>query len=274
MIQKIHWLRKILYRRNMKVVCDTNIWYSKLNKEFGTKEKLLGTFISIHELATSRNLIRPDKIERIRRAIQQLMSVPFGYCLNDPIRYMATDGAPGTFDDIILNQRGLLEGLQLFANGHSVAESRYEEFLESIAEQNRPLHDFATLTNNYIHGIRQHMKEGRSQEEYELEMREYSKRSLRNPIPFRQLICTWISDVTGNNVQHTDIDWRKRFKFFDLVGRTFFLDLETGRRAWRVNDFHDFFNLVYVGHSDFYWTDEKDWRNWIRKANCGHYLYK
>jgi hypothetical protein len=54
----------------------------------------------------------------------------------------------------------------------------------------------------------------------------------------------------------------------------FFKDLETGARTIERNDWNDLFVLTYVKPGDKFWTKERKWKDLIKAAGCGHYLYE
>jgi len=133
----------------MKIIADTNIWYGlgqdkELFEKF-SKEPINPTFVNIHELSKSENLI--DKEELSRSAIQMLFKFKDNAIYEPPFIYLAKLKQEFKYD--VISEIGQwLEFTSKFAKGHSIDPEKKEVFKEEIIASRKNLDDVAKLFND------------------------------------------------------------------------------------------------------------------------------
>ncbi|MGV7106928.1 hypothetical protein [Flavobacterium sp. U410] len=244
----------------MKIIADTNIWYGlgqdkELFEKF-SKEPISPTFVNIHELSKSENLI--DKEELSRRAIQMLFKFKENAIYEPPFIYLAKLKQEFKYD--IISEIGQwLEFTSKFAKGHSIDPEKKEVFKEEILAGRKNLDEVAKLFNDEAENIRNRILDKKAHKKID------TYQITAEFINF----CVEQSTKGKVNIDGFELDT------IELLIKTldhFFKTLETSQMKVQANDWYDFAILAYVQPGDKYWTREKRWINLINDAGCGHYL--
>lgn len=246
----------------MRIICDTNIWYNNLGESYRGMAYTL-TYISAHELATTRNLNNRSE-DRARLAIRQMMSKSQFQLFLDPHRFLIGEGDPEDGEQVRQRYPELLSFLHKFANGHIIDPAQVQAWTTWREERDAPAQYRTDRINELLTQIRPTITDPE----------EYIKRSLGNPDAFRNIVCRWVGEAVGRTITQSDIDWDE-FELFETVGRYCFLKLETTPgRMFQKNDYFDFWNLVYVSKRDLYWLKEDWWEDLIHECGLSHYLFR
>lgn len=138
----------------MKIIADTNIWYG-LGQEEETFKKVRNlnispTFVNIHELSKSENLI--DKEDLSRAAIRRMFHFRKP-TFEPPFIYLALLHQEHEYD--IEKEIGYwLDFTSKFAKGYSIASDKAEGFRQEIEEGRKKLKDVAEVFNEEAEQIR------------------------------------------------------------------------------------------------------------------------
>lgn len=245
----------------MKIIADTNIWYG-LGQEEELFEKVKNenicpTFVNIHELSKSENLI--DKEHLSRAAIRKLFHYKEKAIFQPPFIYVAQLHQKYQYD--VMKEIGYwLEFTSRFAKGHSIAEDKVEDFRAEIEHGRKSLKDVADVFNEEAEQIRGRItnkKDHRKIETYQITA---------------EFINHFVKKTTNDNCNIDGFELNN----IELLIKTldhFFKTLETSHMKIQANDWYDFAILSYVQPGDKYWTREKRWLKLITEAGCGEYLY-
>lgn len=249
------------------IYTDTMIWY-KLSKEYNIqkiKVPLASTYINIIELVSSPNL-KKDPI-LVQKTIKTLLNKSFF------VEFL------GPFDYLIFLDSGIIPDLSLQQNLLSDFFLFIQKDQDEILKISRTLH----YTDFYL--ARQHQKEFSSIINNALEknirprIKEYGKKHhelkrKENAILIREFIQFLVKAYSKQTYElSSNFNWEK-VDLFAAVLDEYFLTLEkSSNMKFQTNDFHDIFNMVYVGSNDYYWTMEKKWSTLIKKVGRGSKLF-
>ena len=246
-----------------RVICDTMIWYDLSNgvidKNKYSCERFTTTQVNIHEAATSFNLL--DKENEVRLAIKEMIAYSKEIIYVNPFEHLLRL----TFRDFksnISNDYGeLLIFTQKIAKGHEIEKSKMPSFKIWLQEMEKPLEDFADFTNQELARIRINIQDKKKH------------RTEDATGANRQLISSWVSNLTQGKYDLTNFDWSQA-ELFDRTMTSFFKELELSQMKMQANDVFDLFSLMYVQPGDKYFTKEKRWLNQIKIAGMEKYLFQ
>ncbi len=245
----------------MKIVVDTNIWYGlgQENELFEiVKDKPLSpTFVNIHELSKTENLV--DKEDLTRSAIQMLFRFQKYVIFEPPFIYLAK--LHQKFDYNVEKEIGhWLNFTSKFAKGHSIDPEKKEKFKEQVEQMRDSFIEVSDFFN---------------QEAEKTRNRIINKKSHRKIDTYQitgRFLNYCVEKSTNNECNLDNFEMDK----VELLVKTldfFFKTLETSKMKVQPNDWYDFTILAYVQPGDKYWTREKRWINLIKDAGCEKYLY-
>jgi hypothetical protein len=245
-----------------KTICDTMIWYyfgnGKLDENVYADDILTVTFINVHEVATSFNLIRV--MDDVRSAIRKMMTLSKETKFDPPLIHLAKLANPEMEYDTLKDNSSIFEATRLIAKGHDIEDSKIAEFESWLNEREKPLEEFSRFTNDKLIEIRARIRN----------KKEHSKEDATNGN--RQLISTFVEITTNGRYNLNNLDW-SQVELFDNVLHTFYKELElSGNMTFQPNDLFDLLMLVYVQPEDFYFTMEKRWITRIKNARMEKYL--
>lgn len=244
----------------MKIIADTNIWYGLGNDELlyqkMKQNPIVPTFVNIHELSKSENLI--DKEDLSRNAIRMLFRFNETTIYEPPFIYLARLKQEYVYD--IPTEIGhWLKFTSKFAKGHSIDPDKREAFKQEIIAGRKNLEEVAKLFNDEAESIRNRILDKKAHKKID------TYQITAEFINF----CIIQSTEGVVNIDGFQLD------NIELLVKTldhFFKTLETSHMKVQANDWYDFAILAYVQPGDKYWTREKRWINLITEAGCSHYL--
>lgn len=245
-----------------KTICDTMIWYyfgnGKLDRKVYENETLAVTFINVHEVATTFNLL--NVVDEVRSAIQQMMTLPKTTLFDPPLIHLARL-ANSKFDyDSFAENDSIFNATQLIAKGHEIEPAKRPDFLKWLEEHEKPVEEFASFTNEKIDEIRKRITDKKKHAAEDATQGN------------RQFVSTLVQMSTEGKYNLDNLDW-SRVELFERTLSSFFKELElSGNMRFQPNDLFDLLNLVYVEPGDRYFTMEKRWNNRIRNAGLEHYI--
>lgn len=246
----------------MKIIADTNIWYG-LGQEEALYEKvkeqpISPTFVNIHELSKSENLI--DKEELSRSAIRMLFKFKENVIYEPPFIHLTKLHQEYEYD--VEKEIGhWLDFTSKFAKGHSIEPSKADEFRNQIENIRKDLTVISDFFNEEAEKIRQRITSKKDHKK--IDTHQITGDFLN--------FCVEKSTNEKCNLDGFEMDNA------ELLIKTldhFFKTLETSGMKVQANDWYDFAILAYVQPGDKYWTREKRWINLIKDAGCEEYLYE
>ena len=249
----------------MEIICDTNIWYNLGSglidsSVIKTGDKLVTTFNSIDEFARTGNLLNcPDNT---RKAIQCMFNYSSKHAIYEPPFIYWKIRNDSTFQyDILSNHKPILEFTELIAKGHSIEDSKKDEFRKLVNDRHDKLQKVADFFNEHAQIIKPNIKD-------------LKKHRRENSIPLnRELINLFVANQTKTDGLSVDFDW-SQVSLFENTLKVFFNEVETGAMTIVPNDWYDLFLLIYVNPGKKVWTREKKWKMLITKAGMEEYLYE
>lgn len=246
----------------MKIICDTNVWYSlgvnPPSKKFLENNYLVGTFHAIDELSRTDQVITNYPI--VQKAIQALITYPKMHLYEPPLIYLKRRDNPKYIYNPATELSGILKLTSLFANGQKITKEIEDDFK---AHSNRRKDDLQAAAD-ILNGIAAEIKPTITNKEKHVE---------ENSIPLnRNLISMFVAAFTSNGGLSDSFDWSK-LELFENVLKTLFNELETGAIILTQNDWYDLFNMIYVSPDDKYWTYDRKWIKLIKRAGMEKYLF-
>ena len=246
----------------MKIIADTNIWYG-LGQESDLFERIKcepirPTFVNIHELSMSENVI--DKVDLTRSAVRMLFHFKDSVIYEPPFIYLAK--LQQSYDyDIIENVGIWLEFTSRFAQGETIDLSEKDNFRKETRSRKEVLIDASNFYNDEAKKIQERIKDKKA----------HKKKHTLAAIGSFLSKCVEISTKGKCNLDGLKMD--KVELLIKTLGH-FFKILETSKMKFQPNDWYDLAILAYVQSEDKYWTREKRWLNLIKEAGCENYLYE
>lgn len=252
------------------IVCDTLIWYKIVPEKIKNKHELVATLLSMIELYKSSDRKEGVIISVWKRlsndsTYKNLFSPEqhfYRFSLNKIIQFSAIYQQIETakkYDKIIEK-----------AEQRELTDTDWETFHAEAAKIrvffNQNFNRFTEFINDY--------------RKYELKDKDRNKylrseTGINDHLEYitKPLI---IKLLTDNNPEINDSEKVGCFAEIELFTYTFnrwLLDLDVEGEMATVNDVIDLFNMIYVGQTDKYWTEEKKWLRKVKKAGMGHYLF-
>jgi hypothetical protein len=244
----------------MKIIADTNIWYyiseDKVLFEKVKEFPIAPTWVSIHELNTSKNIL--DKEELVRNACRmQFHFKPF-VIYEPPLIHLANLGGYTGYD---YNEiESVLKFSSLFAQGVSIKSEEKEMFRAFLDSLDKDLQTAADISNAEADRIEAKIEDAKKHRE---------KDTINLTYQFLDLL---VKKTTNDKANLSKLDFRK----VDLMSRVldwYFKTLETTKMKMQPNDWFDFSIMAYVQPNDKLWTCDKRWIRMIKEAKCEEYLF-
>lgn len=228
--------------------------------------RLAATYTNLHELASSHKLYRsPVEVKRAAKAI-----VDYSYTieLQDPFHFIASlvpGASPGTTmvggrlwvelkKMISIPDAKLSDWVNKFGNS-------LKGYIDNFTREVKRLTDH--INNDLLPLVRASIASSNSDEQ----MRQQESAKTQ-----RAVINQWVQMVTGTSLPKT-FDW-KQLELMLGASAQFNTTLElTPGMKMRMNDWHDFLNMAYVAPGKLYWTQERRWISYIKKAGFNFYLF-
>jgi len=245
-----------------EIICDTNIWYelgaNPPSEEFLKKNSLIGTFHSIDELSRTPVLI--SHYDSVQKAIQSLMTYSKRTIYEPPFIYLKRQNKPDFHYNPASKLRQILLFTKAIANGENLIEEKITDYEKHCAVRRADLQSAADFFNSEASKIKPKIKDN-------------EKHRKEDSIPVNR---NFISFCVANEAKASGLDegfnWPS-IELFESVLKIVFNDLETGAVTLTANDWYDMFNLIYVRPGQLYWTKEKKWINFIKRAGMDKYLF-
>lgn len=244
----------------IEVILDTNIFYylgdGSIKSTELSERKIIGTAVSITELATTKNLI--DKPDLVRSAIQSMMTYE-DVIEDSPLIHLAKLAVPEYKYDSKKALESILEGTKMIANGSSVLPEKKDEFIVWLENARQSAQAATKFTKETLVEIRNRIKDKKAHRKEDVTEGN------------RQFISALINRATEGKVDLSRFDWRI-VELFDKVLSWYFQQLELGAIEIQENDWNDLFLLVYVQPGMKYLTYESRWIRLIKQAGMREYL--
>lgn len=249
----------------MEIICDTNIWYNfslgKLDSScLKTEDHLVATFISIDEFARTGNLISCPDVTR--EAIRSMFKFSAHNAIFEPPFIYLKIISDLTYQyDISSNLKQILQFTELIAKGHSIEESKKDDYTLLVNDRLDNLQKVADFFNEQARFNKPNIID-------------LNKHRQENSIPLnRELINSFVANQTNTSGLPHDFDWNQ-ITLFENTLKVFFNEIETGSMVIKPNDWYDLFLLVYVNPKRKIWTRDEKWKKLIKKAGMEDYLYE
>ncbi len=234
------------------IVCDTNIWYNlgsgKVDPKVFSGHDLACTFVSVHELATSKNLYKD--FHSVKNAVKAIRDHARIFLFTNPVNYILgkreTHGGEKYWNELqrVLNIEELIiptEEAKLLDAEHNKMNASY---YSAVDEMNKiAVSVKKNIRKNNLNKIR---------------------RKEDTTLITKKLLLGFINSYT--NIETEILEGAIQWDTLDLLVAAlsdFLKEIELTKQKIDPNDWHDIFNLVYVGRGDFYWTKEKQWNKII-----------
>ena len=243
----------------MRIITDTTVWYNGLDDP-KWQGLYTATHINFGELAFSHKIHKDFK--RWKRAITNLRDVPTHYLHSEPQQFLLYGGderAEG-------NGKVVLQPVFKFFRGvidHDTEFNFTPEIKYIIDKENEKYKQIRDLMQRIIRDSQRSERMGSGKRISVEEARLY----------FRQVFCQAFMSDQILDIDHSQVDWSE-FELLEKTGAQFFHELQTGKRGYVENDYFDLCNLMYVSPRDKYFVIEKKWKELIRDAGMGHYIYE
>jgi len=246
----------------MKIIADTNIWYSlgQDNDLFKKVEELLicPTWINIVELSKTENVV--DKEDFTRLAIQKMFHYKSNVIVDSPFIYLSklkTKDEKVELDSFISD---CLLFTERFAQGDKIDLEKQSQYYDWINKHRDNVTTLCDWFNEKSDGIK----------------KKVNKKTHRKLDTF-EITATFIHKIvelmTKGEVNLYDFDFEQIELFWRTIDQ-FFKELELSGMKMQPNDWFDFTQLAYVQPGDLFWTKEKRWIRIIENIGLQDYLYQ
>ncbi len=265
-----------------KVICDTNVWYylgsGKIAEGLVKNYKLVATWVNIVELGYAHPRTKIDfSIKDWKNAARAILMYSDEIIELDPFEFSTEKIYPGHFQH---KNRDLQEVLRIISDSdNTLKEEQYKSNEKYFDMYMRIKDGFKATIENYRTESRPQIVSSKtakqkykdSQEIEALErvkeviwdVEEYIKRDHKKIIEFDN------ETEKSSYFNHT----YSSFKFHILTKQRYLRNiLLQGKMSIHPNDFGDLTNLLYVGKSEQYWTEENRWSSIIKEAGLGDRL--
>lgn len=244
----------------MKIVTDTNIWYS-LGRDNTLLEKvkdlpITPSFVNLRELTKTGAMV--EREESVRAAIQAMLQFRGRFILEPPFIHLARLCKEFTFDGKKACEHEFAIA-ERFAAGGKIASEHMHEFRAILDEKNEVFQGSADWFNAQAEQIR-NAKSKRKGET--TDTTEYTADFIN--------FCVSSSTDRKVNLEGCQL---VNFELFLVTLDHFFNKLETIPMKFKANDWYDFTQLAYVQPGDKFWTLEQRWITMINDAGMGDYLF-
>ena len=245
-----------------ELVCDTNIWYelgtNPPSADFLKNNSLIGTFHAIDEL--SRTPILISHYASVQKAIQSLMTYSKRTIYEPPFIYLKRQNKPAFAFNPVSELKQILLFTRAIANGENLIEEKKTDYEKHCENRRVNLQSAADFFNSEAAKIKPKIKDP-------------DKHRKEDSIPInRDFISFCVASETKDSGLDESFNWTS-IELFESVLKMVFNDLETGAIKLTANDWYDLFNLIYVKPGQLYWTKEKKWINFIKRAGMEKYLF-
>ncbi len=217
---------------------------------------LVGTFVTGGEFCSSPNAF--IDYSRLRKAVAAFGEYPQGFCIEPPVEYMKLVSGHDSDDSKwseISSSLGIVLKLEDIPNPE-VTRKVYADYDNEVTLSNKPFLDAVAEHREQIKYKGRH-KRRMNEVETRLEHKEFTKNILTSVVGGLQL------------------DWKALDLFLCTFDEWFRQLSIQPSLTMKINDWDDLLNLVYVGPSCLYWTEDyKKTREFIVSSGCGHYLYQ
>lgn len=246
----------------MKIIADTNIWYAfSQDKELlnSVKDKnICPTYVNIFELFKTYNLLCNEEL--VRSSMRSLFEFLDNVIYEPSFIHIAQLHKEYDFD--IDDKIGwLLDRTSSFASGAMVDRTNIEQFTQALSHFEQPLKIAAINYNNLAVDV----KENIDVHERKEVVPDYNE--------IFECIDSYVKVATEGAIDLEGFDFDNVELFYKTFWQ-FLREIEVTSMKIQPNDWLDLLILVYVQPGDKYWTKEKRWKNLIKKAGCGKYLYE
>lgn len=246
----------------MKIIADTNIWYEfEYRKELFEKvknEPISPTYINIHELCKTKNLL--DKEELVRNVIRKLFHFKANTIFEPPFIYIAKLHNKVEFD-VRKEISVLLEFTSKIASDYPIDSNKLDELRTLLNNVENDFLDISEIFNQQVQKVKKSITNKK--------LHKSNDTTQLNGRFLNFLVET--STNKKNNLIGFDLD---RIELLTKTMDCFFKKLEVSQMKFQLNDWYDLLILSYVQPGDKFWTKEKRWINLINEAGCENYLFK
>ena len=251
------------YPENPRIIVDTHIWYLLgKNKEKFHKyrnKRLVPNFSNLYEFRNTLNLVTP-KEESVRHALQIVMKLKKQINWTPAYVGIAQLANDFTFDPKV-ELASYLEFAERYVNGESIANSKEVQFRELHKKREESRQKGIDYINQCIETVKKTIRD----------KKEYRKKdTICDTIRFINLI---VSQTMSGKYNIEKIEPSQ----IELLVKTLDQYLKaavTGEdRLLDLNDWIDIETMGYVRPGDKFWTEEKRWKKYIKRAQCEHYLF-
>lgn len=250
---------------DMKIICDTHIWYNIGNGHIDPKpiidsgNKLVANYNNINELVHTHNIV--DNENGTRKAVQAIFTYSKNHAiLESPLLHLKKLADPSFEMDWTNHIEPMLTFTEKFAQGEKIESGKEEEFKKLGNARKDDLQKAADTLNEEAKKIKEAQK-GKPQ----------IKREERI-VSSRKLISHFVSVQTKSEGLPENFDWNK-IELLENVLTDFFISLEKGAAQITANDWFDLFLLAYVQPGDKVWTRENKWKNIIDNSDMKKYRF-
>jgi len=257
---------------DLKIICDTNVWYNIANQTFQKPENaiLVPTSLTIAELSSSETMA--SSINLFQNVIKSLHENGRSIIPLDPFDFVLKNHDPKfPFND--LNTKKLLEGFSIVLSknipeGTEFSTEVKNKLIERCKQDRKATVEFAEFGSENLIDIRKNINKGVGKETHrKIDAEEINREMLKSFLIEHAKKVDYTIDFETFNWTNVE--------FFMIVTTNYFKKLETTRdMKIQPNDAVDWLNMLYVTPNDKYLTFEKSWRKIIQDdKRTANYLF-
>ena len=256
------------------VICDTNIWYDLgegiISFNQSDEYELCCTHLSLYELIHTERL-KEDHI-KVSLACKAVLAYSKRFIQEPPLVYLTNLLQPV---DKKISNSNFLGAIEYLASGQLLDEDVMNELDKHIASYKNTLQkSFISPLFDEIGVMRTIFAENKS---IILKYKEGIKREDKWKRRIEVLKSKIIKEISPaypiSETNFNEAFWKKiQFYMRSRIAYSEKLKLDKTMKP-EPNDAVDLVNLIYVDADSLYWTNDKRWKNIIKEAMLGNYLF-